>query len=68
MFEDAYQKSTMENPRNNPGTKGSEKVRPDEGQGSGGNFGADGDWGGHNDDLKKAKRKSQPIPIKERKD
>lgn len=58
----------MAKQHHDPEKKERGKVQPDEGQGSGGNFGNDGDWGGHNDDLKKAKRKSSPIPIKERKD
>ena len=41
-------------------------VRPDNGQGSAGTFGSDGDWSARNEDLKKAQRKTSPIPIKER--
>jgi hypothetical protein len=47
--------------------KGEDKIRPDEGQGSKGNVGDDGDWGKHNDDLKRKQREASPIPIKEAK-
>lgn len=48
-----------------PAQKGRDKVKPDKGQGSEGNFGNDGDWGGDNEDLKKAQRKSSIVPIRE---
>ena len=42
-----------------------DKVKPDEGQGSKGDLGDDGDWGKHNEDLKRKQRESSPVPIKE---
>jgi hypothetical protein len=50
-----------------PAQRGRDKVRPDQGQGSEGNFGRDGDWGSDNDELKKAQRESSPITIKKAK-
>ncbi|MGC3945863.1 MAG: hypothetical protein QM762_15290 [Chryseolinea sp.] len=47
-----------------PAQKGRDKVRPDQGQGSKGFFGTDGDWNADNDDLKKAQRESSPVTIK----
>lgn len=41
------------------------KIQPDEGQGSQGNFGDDGDWGKQNEELKRKQRENSPIPIKE---
>jgi|GEM_PF-4307581 hypothetical protein len=47
-----------------PAQKGHDKVRPDHGQGSEGNFGTDGDWNTDSEDLKKAQRESSLVTIK----
>jgi hypothetical protein len=41
--------------------KAPEKQRPDDGQGSKGEFGSDGDWG---KPQKKSDKDSSPIPVK----
>jgi hypothetical protein len=53
-------------PRKQP-DKTPAKTQPDEGQGSEGTFGDDGDWGKQNEDLKRKQREASPIPIKEAK-
>jgi len=47
--------------------KTNDKIRPDQGQGSAGSFGADGDWGTEQDKSKKEERKNSPVTIKKAK-
>ena len=47
--------------------KGRDKIRPDEGHGSKGSFGNDGDFNNASEDDKKAKRKASIVTIKEAK-
>ncbi|MEJ1239164.1 hypothetical protein WBG78_13595 [Chryseolinea sp. T2] len=47
--------------------KARDKMRPDEGHGSKGSFGNDGDFNKASDDDKKAKRKASIVTIKEAK-
>jgi hypothetical protein len=54
--------------KSNPATKGRDKVKPDEGQGSKGNFGTDGDWGKSPDDEKKKSKQSSPVPVPQKED
>jgi len=61
-----HKTATTKRPSQKP-DKGQDKVRPDEGQGSRGNVGDDGDWGKHNEDLKRKQREASPVPIKEAK-
>ena len=55
------------NTKKTPAQRGRDKVRPDEGHGSKGNFGEDGDFAADNDELKKAQRESSPVTIKKAK-
>ena len=53
--------------QNSPAERGRDKVRPDEGQGSKGNFGNDGDWGKSDDESQKSPKRSSPVPVKKAK-
>jgi hypothetical protein len=57
----------MKNKDHKSNTKRPDKVKPDNGQGSAGSFGADGDWGSQQDKLKKEERESAPVKIKKAK-
>ena len=60
-------KPAIMNTKKTPAQRGRDKVRPDEGHGSKGNFGEDGDFAADNDELKKAQRESSPVTIKKAK-
>ena len=60
-------KATIMKTKKAPAPRGRDKVRPDEGHGSKGNFGEDGDFGSDNENLKKAQRDSSPVTIKKAK-
>jgi hypothetical protein len=47
--------------------KAPEKVKPDDGQGSEGQFGSDGDWG-RSKKKDTEKEKSSPVPVKRNND